>query len=167
MGESSEISRTDLLLNSLAGKPKLRYFYYMKRFLPLFFIAVLFIGCSSIENAQAWLKEMQAVQTAVVDHTGHEDTRINQMNGHVLQVVLVNSKYNEMKGEEKEKATKEIAQLAYDTLQTKAGIDQVQVVFHIHEKKMGVVEYNNSLDSHSFPVDELTEAGGPTPASTP
>ena len=139
----------------------------MKRFFPLVFIAVLFVGCSSIENAQAWMKEMQAVQTAVVDHTGHKDARINQMNGHVLQVVLVNSKYNDMEGEEKEKATRDIAQLAYDTLKTKTGIDQVQVVFHIHEKKMGVVEYNNSLDSHSFPVDALTGAGEPTPAPTP
>ena len=109
------------------------------------------------------MEEMQAVQTAVVEQTGHEDTRINQMNGHVLQVVLVNSKYNDMKGEEKEKATREIAQLAYDTLKTKAGIDQVQVVFHIHEKKMGVVEYNNSLDNHAFPVDELKGGDEPTP----
>ena len=145
----------------------MRYFYYMKRILPLFFIAVLFIGCSSIESAQAWMEEMQAVQTAVVDHTGHKDTRINQMNGHIIQVVLINSKYNDMKVEEKEKATREIAQLAYDTLKTKTGIDQVQVVFHIHEKKMGVVEYNNSLDNHSFPVDELNQAEEPTPAPTP
>lgn len=145
----------------------MRYFYYMKRNLLLFLIVVLSGGCASIENAQAWMKEMQAVQAAVVEHTGHEDTRINHMNGHVLQVVLVNSKYNDLKGEEKEKATKEIAQLAYDTLKTKTGIDQVQVVFHIHQKKMGVVEYNNSLDNHSFPVDELKGVDEPAPAPTP
>ena len=83
----------------------------MKRILPLFFIAVLFIGCSSIESAQAWMEEMQAVQTAVVDHTGHKDTRINQMNGHIIQVVLINSKYNDMKGEEKERRPERLPSL--------------------------------------------------------
>ena len=136
----------------------------MKRLFGLIFLLALFLpGCAAIEGAQKFMKEMGAVQSAVVKLTGHEDTQVVHLNGHILQVVLINSKYNEMESEKKEKATKEIAQTAWDALATHDGIDEVMVVFHIHDKKMGVVEYNNSLDSHTFPVSELTLEATATP----
>jgi hypothetical protein len=135
------------------------------KMLTLALCALVLVGCSTIESAQQFMKEMTAVQQAVVKLTGHEETRIMHFNGHVLQVILVNSKYNEMEGEEKEEVTKEIAQTAYDALATKSRIDEVTVIFHIHGNKLGI-EYNNSLDSHNFPVADLERApeGGPSPS---
>ena len=117
-----------------------------------------------MKNAKDFYQEMTAVQAAVVKLTGHEETKVVHFNGHILQVVLINSKYNEMEGEEKGKASLEIAQTAYRTLKSKDSIDEVMVVFHIHGTKLGI-EYNNSLDSHKFSASELEP--DPTPSEAP
>ena len=118
-----------------------------------------------MKNAKQFMTEMSAIHAAVVELTDHKETRVNHHNGHTLQIVLINSKYNDMKEKKKEKITKKIALTAYQALTTKDLADEVVVIYHIHGKKFGV-EYNNSLDSHKFPVSELaqnTPKASPTP----
>jgi hypothetical protein len=131
----------------------------MKRVLAtILFIVLLLPGCSAVGNAKDFMKDMGAVQAAVIKLTEHKDTRVVHLNGHILQIVLMNSKYNDLDDEQKEQASKEIAKTAYSTLQKARGIDEVLVIFHVHNIKMGVVDVNDSRDSYTYPIAELTGA---------
>ena len=72
-----------------------------------------------------------------------------------MTISLINSKYNKLDKEIKEKNAREIAKYAVSLLKEKTKIEKINISFTIHERKYLIVNYTNSLDSYSFEVSEL------------
>jgi len=102
--------------------------------------------------------ELRDVQNEVIRATGHGEVTVNLSNGHFLAVGLVNAPSAEWSKERRQNQAREIAQLAYDKLNSRASLDTVAVSYVVHRKYLLVFDYTNSLDSFAFKAIELEHA---------
>jgi hypothetical protein len=79
-------------------------------------------------------------------------------NGRYLAIGLVNAPSAEWPKERRQRQAREIAQLAYDKLNSRASLDTVAVSYVVHRKYVFVFDYTNGMDSFAFKASELEHA---------
>jgi|ERR1700682_2235630 len=128
---------------------------------------VALVSCKAIHEMQGTLLDLQKVQRELAKALGRDEIRVFLSNGRFLNISVVNSPLNGLPADQKRAKALEIARLAYDSYASRSVLQIVTVTFAVHRSYLGVFSYDNSTDSFSFEIHQLTP-GTPAPAqSTP
>jgi hypothetical protein len=121
-------------------------------------VLVLLTGCSIIREAHRSLPELQKVQQVVQHALGNSEIRVVLINGHILNVGVVNSPLKALPPVEKNAKRLEIARMAYDSYASRSALRSVNVTFAVHRNYLGIFNYDDSRDSFSFGVGQLADS---------
>src|SRR5687768_10092283 len=90
---------------------------------------VLTAACDVTERAASSVRDLFAVQQAVVKATGHAAVKINLTNGRFLGVSMTNSPFASLPDDARRAKAQAIARVAFDAYPPRASLEAVSVVF--------------------------------------
>ena len=122
---------------------------------------VLAAGCDGARRAVSSVRDLHAVQQAVVKATGHTAVRINLTNGRFLTVAMTNAPFASLPDDARRAKARAIAQLAFDTYPPRASLESVSVAFVKYKVTFFIFTYTDAADAFTFKPADLT----PQPAS--
>ncbi len=126
----------------------------------LFVLCMAFglLGCGSDSMVgQLWgqMGELFKVKQAIDESLTEGETAIEIQNGKVITLGLVNTEFNEVEAEEREKAAGNVLSILMDQIEAKEefkNIDTVVVNFIHHETKFLVVDVTMTVDYYEFHI---------------
>lgn len=119
----------------------------------MFCLTLNLYGCS--EEMRAQFGSMFEIIDKLAKEYHHDDIKIKISNGKFLTVNFINSQFNDIAKEEMESKAREIALFTVSSLEKNSNIENIAVVFTIHEQKYLVVSYTNTLNTFFFDVSDL------------
>jgi hypothetical protein len=127
---------------------------------------VALVSCKAIHEMQGKLQDLQRVQQELSRALRHDEIRVLLSNDRFLNISVVNSPLRALPVDQKSAKALEIARLAYDSYSSRSALQRVTVTFAVHRSYLGIFTYDNSTDSFSFEIPQLT-AGSAPKQSTP
>ena len=110
----------------------------------------------------ASLRELQVVQVEIAKFVKAEVDSVGvRLINRFLIVTLINSPLRDARETEKKVKAKEIARVAYQSYQRRGDLRMVDVEFVTSRTYLGVLN-TSSVETLTFPVDELKQEGSPT-----
>ena len=156
-GRDSELSRRDVP-RATCGRAT-----YAGELIFIWLVALIMsAGCDSATRMAASLRELQVVQTEVAKFVKAEVDSVGvRLINRFLIVTLINSPLRDARETEKKVKAKEIARVAYQSYQRRGDLRMVDVEFVTSRTYLGVLN-TSSVETLTFPVDELKQEGSPT-----
>ena len=125
-------------------------------------ILVLLVSCSGVHQMVGTLRDLQKVQLELAKATGGDEIRVNLMNGHFLNIGVLNSELKTLPSDERNAKALELARTAYSVYPTRSHLTSISVAFVTHRSYLGVFTYDDSSDTFRFDASQLTpEAQSP------
>lgn len=122
---------------------------------------VLTAACDVTERAVSSVRDLFAVQQAVVKATGHAAVKINLTNGRFLRVAMTNSPFATLPDDARRAKAQAIARVAFDAYPPRTSLESVSVVFVKYKVTFFVFTYTDVTDAFTFKPADLT----PPPAT--
>jgi hypothetical protein len=122
---------------------------------------VLTAACDVTERAVSSVRDLFAVQQAVVKATGHTAVKINLLNGRFLGVSMTNSPFASLPDDARRAKAQAIARVAFDAYPPRASLESVSVVFVKYKVTFFVFTYTDAADAFTFKPADLA----PPPAT--
>ena len=122
---------------------------------------VLTTACDVAERAVSSVRDLFAVQQAVVKATGHAAVKINLTNGRFLAVAMTNSPFASLPDDARRAKAQAIARVAFDAYPPRASLESVSVVFVKYKVTFFIFTYTDGTDAFTFKPADLT----PPPAT--
>jgi hypothetical protein len=117
---------------------------------------LIFIAVACSKEAREQIGEMKQISTAISGKFNVQNVGIGVTNKHLLQISLINSRFNNFPEDDKNKLAEELAYFAFTKLEKIRNIDEIWVAFTVYKKTL-FSEYKNSLDNHVFKVSVLVQ----------
>ena len=126
----------------------------------LFVLCMVFglMGCGSDSMvSQLWgqMGELFKVKQAIDESLTEGETAIEIQNGRVITLGLVNTEFNDVDAEEREKAAGNVLNILMEQIEAKEefkNIDTVVVNFIHHETKFLVVDVTMTVDYYEYKI---------------
>ena len=137
---------------------KFEVFRQCARILFVLCIAFGLTGCGSDSMVgQLWgqMSELFEVKQAIDESLTEGETAIEIQNGKVITLGLVNTEFNEVEAQEREKAAGNVLNILMEQIEAKEvfkNIDTVVVNFIHHETKFLVVDVTMTVDYYEFHI---------------
>ena len=122
---------------------------------------VLTAACDVTERAVSSVRDLHAVQQAVVKATGHTAVKVNLTNGRFLTIAMTNAPFASLPDDARRAKAQAIAQVAFDTYPPRASLESVSVAFVKYKVTFFIFTYTDAADAFTFKPADLT----PQPAS--
>src|SRR5262245_16136062 len=127
---------------------------------PVAALALALPGCDATRQMAGALAELQNVQRQVAAATGHDNVRVNLHNDIYLTVGLVNSPLRELPDEDRKAKARDIARVAYRSLESRASLREVRVTFVVQATRFLVFSYTDATDVFALKPQELSGEEG-------
>src|SRR5688572_10216840 len=122
----------------------------------LVIVLVLTTACDVTERAVSSVRDLHAVQQAVVKATGHTAVKAKLANGRFLGVSMTNSPFASLPDDARRAKAQAIAQVAFDAYPPRASLASVSVVFVKYKVSFFIFTYTDATDVFSFTPADLT-----------
>lgn len=121
-------------------------------------LAVVLMACGSdsmVGKLWGQMSELFEVKQAIDESLTEGETAIEIQNGKVITLGLVNTEFNEVEAEEREKAAGNVFNILMEQIEAKEefkNIDTVVVNFIHHETKFLVVDVTMTVDYYKYNI---------------
>ena len=130
----------------------------------LFFCLPLLNSCS--QETQRSIHLMTEIQDGLRKAYEHNNIILNMGLNKNLKITFINSKFNNLKQEVREKESKKIAKYAFSIIGNKMKVGNILVGFTLHNS-ISPISITKSLSVHSFNLTDFQEEGNSPPIMTP
>jgi hypothetical protein len=118
-------------------------------------------ACDLAGRAVSSVRDLAAVQQAVVKATGHTAVKANLTNGRFLGVAMTNSPFASLPDDARRAKAQAIARVAFDAYPPRASLESVSVAFVKYKVTFFIFTYTDAADAFTFKPADLT----PQPAT--